>query len=84
MVHGCIRDVEGKRRDGRVHKDAEVVAQVCACYAERPHGGQDERGAGCEEGERGELNQGVGEERVCWLRFEGCAVAVFGLLTYGR
>ena len=75
VVHGRVGHVEGEARDGRVHQDAEVVAQIRARHAEGPHGGQDEGGAGREERERGEVDEGPVEGGVRRLVGEGGVVA---------
>jgi hypothetical protein len=76
VVHGRVGDVERERRHGRVHEDAEVVAQVRARYAERVHGRQHERVA-CQEERDGRVrDRGVGEERGRGLVGEGFVVAV--------
>jgi hypothetical protein len=74
MIHGRLADVERERRYRRVHQDAEVVAKICACDAERPHGGQDESVAGEEEGNRGIFDEGVEESGVGWLGGKGFVV----------
>jgi hypothetical protein len=76
VIHGRLADVEREGCDGRVHEDAEVVAQVGASDAERPHGCQDEGVAGEEEGNCGVFYK-RGEERwVCGLGGESFVVTV--------
>ena len=76
MIHGRLANIKRKRRYGRVHQDAEVIAQICACDAERPHGGEDEGIAGEEDGDGGVFDEGGGEGRVGGLGGEGFVVAV--------
>lgn len=50
MIHGGAHDVEGERGDGRVHEDAEVVAQIGARDPERVRAAQHEQVADEEKG----------------------------------
>lgn len=76
MVHGCLGHVEWERGDGRIHQDAEVVAEICASHAERPHGGEHEGVAGEEERDGRVFDEGGEEGGVCGLGGEGLVVAV--------
>lgn len=75
VIHGRVGHIEWERGHRRVHQDAKVVAEVCACDAERPHRGQDEGVAGEEERDRGVLDEWVLEERRGGLIGEGFVVA---------
>lgn len=75
VVHGRVGDVEGERGDWCVHENAEIVTEVRAGHAERPHGGQDEGVAGEEEGDRGVFDERVLEEGRDGLVGEGFVVA---------
>jgi hypothetical protein len=75
VVHGRAGDVEGECRDGRVHQDAEVVAEVGTGDAERPHRGQDECVSHQEERDGGVFYEGREEGGVRGLVGEGFVVA---------
>lgn len=76
MVHGRLADVERERRNRLVHQDAEVVAQIRAGHAERPHGGEHQGVAGEEERDGGVFDERGEEGGVRRLRGEGFVVAV--------
>lgn len=76
VVHRRVGDVEWERGHGRVHEDTEVITQVGAGDAERPHRGQDERVSGEEERDGGVFHEWVLEERGGGLVGEGFVVAI--------
>lgn len=63
IIHGRSRDIERETRDGLIHQDAEIIAQVRARDAERPCRAEDEDVA--------EGDQGVGDIGHEWLGEEG-------------
>lgn len=50
-VHGRAGDIEREPRDGGIHQDAEIVAQIGTRDAQRPHTREDENVSGAEEDE---------------------------------
>ena len=74
MVHRRAGHVEREASDDLVHQDAEVVAQVCARDAERPHAAQYECVATQEQADGQALGEGGEEGWVGWLGAQGALV----------
>ena len=74
MVHGRRADAEREARNHLVHQDAEVVAQVRARDAQRPHAGQHQRVAAEQQADGQTLRERSQERRVCGLGAQGALV----------
>lgn len=84
MVHGRIRDVEREARHHLVHEDAEVVAQKCACDAQRPGRRYNEDVPRGDQGIREILGFRGFEERVGRLVAESALVKAIADKTQGK